>query len=93
MAEEKKSCLNCGFITCANYKKTRVDCCGRYISQEKRISTLETMEEVYLTHIDELENKNKGLAEEVRLLKEQNENNEQTLNKVGDIITRLNSLL
>jgi len=93
MAEENKSCLNCGFVNCGNYKKTRVDCCGRYISQEKRISTLETMEEVYLNHIDELETKNKGLTEEVRLLKEQNASNEQTLNKVGDIITRLNSLL
>ncbi len=89
----KQGCNNCGFISCTNYKKNRVDSCGRYVTYEKRISTLETTEEVHLNYIDELEQKNKGLAAEVELLKKQLSENEEKLNKVGDIITRLNSLL
>ena len=38
----KRSCNNCGKITCENFQRQRKDCCGHWVSYKDYIKQLET---------------------------------------------------
>ncbi|MCR5765649.1 MAG: hypothetical protein K6G09_06705 [Treponema sp.] len=37
----KRSCNNCGKVTCENFQRQRVDCCGNWVSYKDYIKELE----------------------------------------------------
>lgn len=37
----KRSCNNCGKVTCENFQRQRIDCCGRWVSYKDYIKELE----------------------------------------------------
>ena len=37
----KRSCNNCGKVTCENFQRQRIDCCGKWVSYKDYITELE----------------------------------------------------
>ena len=37
----KRSCNNCGKVTCENFQRQRIDCCGLWVSYKDYITELE----------------------------------------------------
>ena len=54
----KRSCNNCGKVTCENFQRQRIDCCGKWVSYKDYITELEQQIEkmkCYQAYVDKQE--------------------------------------
>lgn len=86
----KRSCNNCGKVTCENFQRQRIDCCGLWVSYKDYVTELESKIADIKANCDlaiegrdikikELEKENAELKEKVNIL--------DNCDRLGDVIT------